>query len=73
MSLRDFIAILDPDRRAKIRQAGGTEKSTRRERTLKRYKHPDTGEVVETNGDNHKVLKAWKAEHGADTVEGWLQ
>ncbi|EGH26812.1 hypothetical protein PSYMO_37207, partial [Pseudomonas amygdali pv. mori str. 301020] len=32
------------------------------------YKHPKTGEVIETKGGNHKVLKEWKAEHGADVV-----
>lgn len=73
MSLKDVIAVLDPERRSKTRQPVTAEKPTRRERTMKRYKHPDTGEVVETKGGNHKVLKAWKAEHGADTVEGWLQ
>lgn len=74
MSLRDVIAVLDPERRTGSRQpAAAAEKRTRRERTLKRFKHPDTGEVVETKGGNHKVLKAWKAEHGADTVKGWLQ
>lgn len=74
MSLKDVIAVLDPERRTGSRQPAATsEKRTRRERTLKRYKHPDTGEIVETKGGNHKVLKAWKAEHGADTVESWLQ
>ncbi|MCS9086840.1 transcriptional regulator, partial [Pseudomonas aeruginosa] len=34
---------------------------------------PDTGEVVETKGGNHKVLKAWKEQYGAQTVDGWLQ
>lgn len=74
MSLKDVIAVLDPERRTGSRQPAATsEKRTRRERTLKRYKHPDTGEIVETKGGNHKVLKAWKAEHGADTVGSWLQ
>lgn len=74
MSLKDVIAVLDPERRTGSRQpAVAAEKRSRRERTLKRYKRPDTGEVIETKGGNHKVLKAWKAEHGADTVEGWLQ
>jgi len=31
------------------------------------------GEVVETKGGNHKILKAWKEKHGAEKVEGWLQ
>ncbi|WP_082066403.1 histone-like nucleoid-structuring protein, MvaT/MvaU family [Pseudomonas oryzihabitans] len=73
MSLKDVIAVLDPDRRASARQPAANEKRTRRERVQKRYKHPETGEIIETKGGNHKVLKAWKAEHGAETVEGWLQ
>ena len=76
-SLRDVIAILDPN--AGTNTGGKTKNNAaqptaqRRARTLKRYKHPETGEVIETKGGNHKVLKAWKSEHGADTVEGWLQ
>ncbi len=73
MSLRDVIAVLDPERRNSNRQPATAEKRTRRERVQKRYKHPETGEVIETKGGNHKVLKAWKAKHGSDTVEGWLQ
>lgn len=48
-------------------------KGTRRERAVKIYKKTNTGEVVETKGGNHKVLKAWKAEYGADAVDAWLQ
>lgn len=73
MSLQDVIGLLDPERRFKTRQPASVENPTRRQRTMKRYKHPETGEIVETKGGNHKVLKGWKAEHGADTVEGWLQ
>lgn len=74
MSLKDVIAVLDPERRTGSCQPAATaEKRSRRERALKRYKHPDTGEIVETKGGNHKVPKAWRAEHGADTVESWLQ
>ncbi|PAU66723.1 transcriptional regulator [Pseudomonas sp. PIC25] len=72
MSLRNVIEILDPDA-GKKRQAAVPAKTTRRERTLKRYKNPNTGEVVETKGGNHKILKAWKEEFGAETVESWLE
>lgn len=76
-SLRDVIAILDPNAgsasSSKSKSNSGAAPQQRRQRAVKRYKHPDTGEVVETKGGNHKVLKAWKSEHGADTVEGWLQ
>lgn len=78
-SLKHIIAILDPQQGAQAspRSARGAtqvqEKATRRARQVKRYKHPDSGEVVETKGGNHKTLKAWKAEHGAEAVESWLQ
>ena len=42
------------------------------QRKLKVYVNPTT-EKIETRGGNHKVLKAWKAQHGNDAVEGWLQ
>lgn len=71
-SLPGVIALLDPAA-AKGRQAAAAAKPARRERTLKRYKNPNTGEVVETKGGNHKVLKAWKEEFGSDAVEAWVQ
>ncbi|HBO0123664.1 histone-like nucleoid-structuring protein, MvaT/MvaU family [Pseudomonas aeruginosa] len=69
-SLRNVIALLDPNAG---KGAAAPVKGARRERTLKRYKNPNTGEVVETKGGNQKTLKAWKQEFGADVVEGWLQ
>lgn len=69
-SLRDVKAILDPQSKPEPKADG---RSQRRERALKVYKNPETGEVVETKGGNHKVLKAWKEQHGAETVESWLQ
>ncbi|PZW47613.1 histone-like nucleoid-structuring protein, MvaT/MvaU family [Pseudomonas sp. URMO17WK12:I2] len=70
-SLRNVIDLLDPTA-GKSRQAAAA-KPARRERTLKRYENPNTGEVIETKGGNHKVLKSWKEEHGAETVESWIQ
>lgn len=46
---------------------------TRRARAIKQYKNPHNGEIVETKGGNHKVLKAWKAKYGNDEVESWVQ
>lgn len=69
-SLRNVINLLDPNAG---KGAVAPVKSQRRERVLKRYKNPNTGEVVETKGGNQKTLKAWKHEFGADVVEGWLQ
>ncbi|WP_298729284.1 histone-like nucleoid-structuring protein, MvaT/MvaU family [uncultured Pseudomonas sp.] len=69
--LRDIIAILEP---APVgRKQEKVTAAHRRPRALKRYKNPHSGEVVETKGGNHRVLKEWKAEYGAATVESWLQ
>lgn len=70
-SLRDIIAILDPQ--TKAAKIAKQDVGPRRPRQLKRYKNPKSGEVVETKGGNHKILKAWKEEFGADVVESWLQ
>ncbi|MDH0897621.1 MULTISPECIES: histone-like nucleoid-structuring protein, MvaT/MvaU family [unclassified Pseudomonas] len=71
VNLRSVIALLDPEasRGATAVGRGGA----RRQRQVKVYKNPNTGEVVETKGGNHRVLKAWKEEHGAETVDSWLQ
>lgn len=72
-SLRDVINILDPQSSGrKAAPAAAAEKTTRKARSVKVYKNPHTGELVETKGGNHKLLKAWKAEHGGDEVESWL-
>jgi len=71
-SLRSVISLLDP-------QAGNrksavvvtSEKATRKARELKVYKNPNSGEIVETKGGNHRQLKEWKTEFGADVVESW--
>lgn len=74
-SLRDVIAVLDPN--ASIRRGpvgiAAPEKGKRRARQVKQYNNPHTGEVIETKGGNHKQLKEWKAEFGAETVESWLK
>lgn len=70
MNLRNVIDILDPQG---TRNAAPAAAAPRRTRQLKVYKNPQTGEVIETKGGNHKTLKAWKQQHGADTVESWLQ
>ncbi|MAG66100.1 histone-like nucleoid-structuring protein MvaT [Pseudomonas abyssi] len=70
-SLKDVAAILDPDNKLaapKGKAAGGA----KRARKVKQYKNPNTGEVIETKGGNHKTLKAWKEKYGADTVESWV-
>jgi hypothetical protein len=72
-SLRNVIALLDPQ--ASTRRAPAVAESkagTRKPRSVKVYKNPHSGEVVETKGGNHKILKEWKSEYGADAVESWL-
>lgn len=70
-SLKDVINLLDPQAG---RRAPATESKTgsRKPRQVKVYKNPESGEVVETKGGNHKTLKEWKAKYGSDTVESWL-
>lgn len=71
VDLRGIVSILDPQpSRSSVTP---TSEAPRRQRQVKVYKNPETGEVVETKGGNHKVLKAWKEKHGAETVESWLQ
>lgn len=68
-SAKDVLDLLVPNRQAQPSAPA----SGRRKRKLKIYKNPNTGEVIETRGGNHKGLKAWKDEFGAETVESWLQ
>lgn len=70
-SLRDIVNILDPQ--AGHRQTPVVaEKNQRRARQVKQYKNPHNGEIIETKGGNHKLLKEWKTEYGSDVVESWL-
>ena len=71
-SLRDIINILDPQASRRAAAPVAAEKAPRRERQVKQYKNPHNGEIIETKGGNHKLLKEWKAEYGADEVESWL-
>ncbi|WP_110641822.1 histone-like nucleoid-structuring protein, MvaT/MvaU family [Salinicola sp. CPA57] len=66
-SERDVTEMLNPSTEQQSASSG-----TRRKRKLKIYKNPETGEVVETRGGNHKQLKHWKAEFGDEKVESWL-
>ena len=71
-SLRDVIALLDPDAKW-VKGPSGSAKptATKRARKVKQYKNPHNGEVIETKGGNHKTLKEWKAKWGGDVVESW--
>ncbi|MCK2042139.1 DNA binding protein [Chromohalobacter sp. TMW 2.2308] len=66
------IEMLDPQPASRSASAPQANTGGRRKRKLKIYKNPNTGEVVETRGGNQKTLKAWKDQHGNETVESWL-
>lgn len=68
--LREIIALLDP--KAVSRKTSAAPKQ-RRARVVKVYENPHTGELIETKGGNHRLLKAWKQEYGAGTVDSWLR
>ena len=70
-SLKDIVNLLDPQagRRAPAAEA---KTGTRKPRQVKVYKNPESGEVVETKGGNHKTLKEWKAKKKKKKVESWL-
>ncbi|MBI6882338.1 histone-like nucleoid-structuring protein, MvaT/MvaU family [Pseudomonas putida] len=75
-SLKNIVAILDPKAtlvRAGREASAGSQRGggTRKPRNVKQYKNPHNGEVIETKGGNHKLLKEWKAQYGGDTVEAW--
>ena len=70
-SLKNIINLLAPQASTRSAPVPAETKGTRKPRELKQYKNPHSGEVVETKGGNHKVLKEWKAEYGSDTVESW--
>lgn len=70
-SLKDVISLLDPQAGRRT-TALHPQSGTRKPRQVKVYKNPESGEIVETKGGNHKTLKEWKAKYGADKVESWL-
>lgn len=73
-SLRDIIALLDPAKTSPSRTAApAAAPKTRRARVVKVYENPHSGELIETKGGNHRGLRAWKDQYGADTVEGWVR
>jgi hypothetical protein len=71
-SLKHIINLLDPQSTKRV-PAHAAAPGKRKPRELKVYKNPNTGEVVQTKGGNHNVLKEWKNKHGATEVESWLK
>ncbi|MGP9768578.1 histone-like nucleoid-structuring protein, MvaT/MvaU family [Halomonas sp. AOP13-D3-9] len=65
-SALDVIAIIDTDK------STNTPPARRKIRKIKVYRNPHNGEIVETRGGNHKTLRAWKDQYGAEDVDSWL-
>ncbi len=72
-ALPDIIALLDPESRASKTVRAAKPVAGKRTRKMKQYSNPNTGEVIETKGGNHKTLKEWKAKWGSAVVEGWAK
>ncbi len=72
MDLAKVVSILDPQS-VELEPAAPAVVKQRRPRQVKVYVQPVTGKRVETKGANNAQLKAWKAEFGAEVVEGWRQ
>lgn len=72
MDLTKVVAILNPQP-IELEQVAPADVKPRRLRQVKVYVQPVTGKRIETKSGNHAQLKAWKAEFGADVVEGWRQ
>lgn len=68
--LRQVIGILDPTASGR---PVALPVASRKPRAVKVFKNPHTGEVIETKGGNHKGLKDWRNQYGADAVASWLQ
>ncbi|WP_047605170.1 histone-like nucleoid-structuring protein, MvaT/MvaU family [Pseudomonas putida] len=71
-SLRHVVEILDPQAGSRRGQVAAAAKPVRKARSVKVYKNPHNGELIETKGGNHKLLKEWKQQYGADEVESWV-
>ncbi|AYG48470.1 transcriptional regulator (plasmid) [Pseudomonas sp. Leaf58] len=65
-----LVPSLEPKVKGKKNSDGG-EPARRQQRRLKRYENPNNGEIIETKGGNHRGLKEWKQQYGADVVESW--
>lgn len=69
---RDIILILDPDsaKTKTERPPRGPAPGSARKRL--RYQNPHTGDVVETAGGNHKVLKEWRLKYPESNIKDWI-
>ena len=72
VGLVQVVAILNPQP-VELEPVAPVVGKSRRPRQVKIYVQPVTGKRIETKSGNHALLKAWKAEFGAEVVEGWRQ
>ncbi|SDT33790.1 histone-like nucleoid-structuring protein, MvaT/MvaU family [Pseudomonas oryzae] len=70
MDLAKVVVILNPPP-VELEPLAPASVKQRRPRQVKVYVQPATGKRIETKGANHTQLKAWRAEFGAEVVEGW--
>ena len=71
-SKNDLISLLQADESEPIKRSKKLAVKARKPRKLKVFKNPETGQIVETRGGNHKVLKAWKAQYELESIDDWL-
>lgn len=69
MSKRELALLIDPSLRELTEPR---QRKAHRPRQTKIYTNPHSGDVIETKGGNHTILKGWKAQWGGDVVESWL-
>ncbi len=67
-----LIALLQEDQTDPLKRRKKPAATKRKLRELKVFKNPETGEIVETRGGNHKVLKARKAQYSLTNIDDWL-
>jgi DNA-binding protein H-NS len=71
LTVQGIVDLLEPGH--VVVPAGSVEapaRRARRQRPLKVYTNPHTGETVETRGGNHRTLREWRERWG-DAVADW--
>ncbi len=70
-SAQDVLTLLQAGQAKAARTGKAASTAPKRIHRAKQYRNPHTGETIETKGGNHKLLKEWKNQWGAETVESW--
>ncbi len=69
-TLDDVVAMYESTHTTYTAPQGRT--TARKQRPLKVYKNPHTGEVVKCRGSNNKTVRQWKEEYGEAEVSNWI-